>query len=155
MKRLNKADKEKQFLAKLKADMNNALPPTDGKWISGALVPEGAKPGEYAPFMSQGEAKALCRRYGFPDPVKLFCFWKTAAFITPDVARQILEDNPTNNRDVIRRNIVRMKMDLGHQKFAYTHHGIAWGIDGQLLDGRNRLYACATSGIGFWTEITL
>lgn len=78
-------------------------------------------------------------------------------YITPEMARRWLELNSRN------RNLSGAKASLiirdwerhRPQEENASHQGIAfYASDGSLADGQHRLYACAKSGIPFWSEVT-
>ncbi len=66
--------------------------------------------------------------------------------ITPEMACEWLKRN-TRNRPVNRGHLDRLVRDLKANRWVLTHQGIAFGIDGTLLDGQHRLTAIAEAGI--------
>jgi hypothetical protein len=53
----------------------------------------------------------------------------------------------TRNRPVNRGHLDRLVRDLQSKRWVLTHQGIAFGIDGTLLDGQHRLTAIAEAGL--------
>jgi hypothetical protein len=74
-------------------------------------------------------------------------------FVTPDMARNWLEKNG-NNRNVREHKVRKFCEDLKHGRFKLTHQGIAFGKDGELIDGQHRLMAIARTGIGALMMVT-
>lgn len=66
--------------------------------------------------------------------------------ITPEIAQQMLTHN-VNNRNVNRRMVEKLKRDILSGNFQLSHQGIAFGVNGDLLDGQHRLIAIQESGI--------
>lgn len=73
--------------------------------------------------------------------------------ITPDMAKQWLENNP-NNRPIKARRVATLIRDIKNGNFVHTHQGIAFDENGALLDGQHRLTAIAMSGIPVTMEVT-
>ena len=64
--------------------------------------------------------------------------------ITPDIARRYLEKNKTNRS--LRASVVdRFATDMRLGMWKETHQGIAFDVDGQLVDGQHRLSAIVKS----------
>jgi len=68
--------------------------------------------------------------------------------INPARAAYLLRKN-TNNRSLKAPNIVRMMRDMNAQHWQFNGDTIRIATDGELLDGQNRLTACARSGQDF------
>lgn len=62
-------------------------------------------------------------------------------WMTPEWASEILEYQNPNNRPVRQRSVERIAFDIMAGKWKVTHQGIAFGSNGQLLDGQHRLSA--------------
>jgi hypothetical protein len=71
----------------------------------------------------------------------------TMAFedIGPETAMRYLERN-INNRKIRQRVVDRIARDIKHGNWRVTHQGIAFNIDGDLIDGQHRLWAIVESG---------
>ena len=67
--------------------------------------------------------------------------------VTPDQAIAWLENTNTNNRKVSDKHVQRLSRDMTDGKWRLTHHGIAFGPDGNLLDGQHRLWAICMAGV--------
>lgn len=67
--------------------------------------------------------------------------------INPDMARDILDNNNTSNRKMAQNKINIYSSDLMDGKWAVTHQGIAFYIDGVLADGQHRLEAVVRTGV--------
>ena len=72
-------------------------------------------------------------------------------FITPEMAREMLEKN-TNNRKPNLREVDKWanEMKMGRWKLNGTTIIIN---DNLLIDGQHRLMACVKAGVGFWTLV--
>jgi hypothetical protein len=71
----------------------------------------------------------------------------------PDLARVVLETRNRNNRNV-RPGKIRQFVDaLTNDCWMLTGDTIKFGINGELLDGQNRLRACLTSGVSLRTHV--
>ena len=60
--------------------------------------------------------------------------------ITPDVARQFLAAN-IGNRPLRRSLVLRLKDSFARGEYVPTHQGIAFSVEGILMDGQHRLQA--------------
>lgn len=67
--------------------------------------------------------------------------------ITPAMAADFLKRN-TRNRPLAPRDVARYRRDLERGNWITTHQGVAFALDGTLIDGQHRLTAIAESGIG-------
>jgi hypothetical protein len=74
--------------------------------------------------------------------------------ITPTMADAFLERN-INNRNKKERSIEGYANDMVKRFWKLTHEGIAFGIDGLLKDGQNRLYAIIRSNTIIRMKVTL
>ena len=66
--------------------------------------------------------------------------------ITPEKAMTWLETTNSNNRKIIDNHVQRLARDMRHGKWQLNHQGIAFSVDGVLLDGQHRLWAIVESG---------
>lgn len=57
------------------------------------------------------------------------------------MAAKWLELNNTSNRKIVKAHVERIARDMLAGRFRETHQGIAFGVDGSLLDGQHRLSA--------------
>lgn len=67
--------------------------------------------------------------------------------ITPEIATEILERHNPRNRSVSESTVQIYATDMKNGKWKVTHQGIAFDVNGNLLDGQHRLWACVFSGI--------
>lgn len=65
--------------------------------------------------------------------------------ITKELAEKYLKFNP-QNRNVRWQHVETLKQDILAGRFLTTHQGIAFGSDGNLIDGQHRLLAIAAAG---------
>lgn len=73
--------------------------------------------------------------------------------ITPSIAATMLATQVRNR--VLRKSLVNKFSDLlKQQKFETTHQGIAFDINGCLIDGQHRLHAIIETGISAYMLVT-
>lgn len=60
--------------------------------------------------------------------------------VTPTMAAEWLTKNAAN-RNVQRVHVTRIASDIRHDKFQLTHQGVAFDLNGVLVDGQHRLHA--------------
>jgi len=77
----------------------------------------------------------------------------TVETITPEIAKKMLEVN-RHNRTINYRRVVMYARDMRAGKWLLTHQGIAFGEDGDLLDGQHRLLAVIEAGVPVRFTIT-
>lgn len=65
--------------------------------------------------------------------------------ITPELAEEYLKNN-TQNRNIRWGHVETIKQDILAGRFLTTHQGIAFGSDGNLIDGQHRLLAIRAAG---------
>ena len=70
-------------------------------------------------------------------------------FITPDLASAMLRHN-TRNRKMRARGLDRMVRSMTNGLWMFTHQGIAFDWNDDLLDGQHRLQAIVKSDRGQW-----
>lgn len=70
-------------------------------------------------------------------------------FVTPALAREMLTRN-TRNRNMRARGVDRMARSMTNGLWMFTHQGIAFDWNDDLLDGQHRLQAIVKSGRGQW-----
>ncbi len=75
-------------------------------------------------------------------------------FITPTGAAEMLERNHPKNRNKGRRWVGWLADLFTNGDYLPTHQGIAFDVDGYLVDGQNRLAAVVESGVGVWMLVT-
>lgn len=73
-------------------------------------------------------------------------FWLTVATITPDAARDLLRFMPSQ-RPIRANNVKRLVRALRQGEFALTHQGLAFDLNGALIDGQHRLHAIVEAGV--------
>lgn len=79
-------------------------------------------------------------------------FTMQLVFVTPEMASEWLERNRVN-RQMTRSNVDKYAKLLRNGRFGTTHHGIAFNLRGELVDGQHRLKAIAETGIGVWLVV--
>jgi hypothetical protein len=62
--------------------------------------------------------------------------------IWPQEAAEILQTKNTTNRKISELFVNKLANDIVNDAFLLTHQGIAFDVDGNLLDGQHRLAAC-------------
>ena len=67
--------------------------------------------------------------------------------ITPEMATQILENHNSRNRNVSEGTVQSYANDMKNGRWTMTHQGIAFDINGTLLDGQHRLWAIVFANI--------
>lgn len=72
---------------------------------------------------------------------------------SPDLASYILRELNYKNRPRKTGKIVQYATDMANYKWLLTGDTIAFGSDGLLKDGQNRLAACVRSGTSFKTHV--
>lgn len=66
--------------------------------------------------------------------------------VTPTIAEEWLKKNNPKNRSIGSRHVARLVADMEAGRWYLTHQGIAFDVDGQLVDGQHRLEAVRQSG---------
>ena len=72
--------------------------------------------------------------------------------ITPEVAHYILENLNIGNRSLKKARIVQYAADMVGNNWSLTNATLAFGADGYLKDGQNRLTACVRANKPFMTH---
>lgn len=72
--------------------------------------------------------------------------------ITPALAAKWLKKNP-KNRKLRQFTVGSLARDMKAGAWAPTHQGIAFGVDGNLMDGQHRLAAVVESGCSIWSLV--
>ena len=72
--------------------------------------------------------------------------------ITPEVAHYILENLNIGNRSLKKARIVQYAADMMSDNWSLTNATLAFGADGYLKDGQNRLTACVRANKPFMTH---
>lgn len=72
---------------------------------------------------------------------------------SPDLASYILRELNHKNRPRKTAKIVQYATDMANDKWLITGETIAFGSDGLLKDGQNRLAACIRAGTSFKTHV--
>lgn len=68
--------------------------------------------------------------------------------VTPAIAREMLTHNPKKqNRNLKERSVRGFAADMITGNWSPSHQGIAFDINGNLIDGQNRLSAIVRSGV--------
>lgn len=74
-------------------------------------------------------------------------------FVTPEMAREFLEYN-IGNRNKRDKHIANLVSDIENNRFILTHQGMAFDIDGILVDGQHRCMAIIRANEGQWVLVT-
>jgi hypothetical protein len=74
--------------------------------------------------------------------------------ITKELAAEYLKKNHPRNRAITRAPVEEFKRHLREGTFIYTHQGIAFDVDGCLVDGQKRLTAVVETGISARMQVT-
>lgn len=69
------------------------------------------------------------------------------AIITPEVARQLLDNNNTRNRSVRKSQMTFLVGQLTQGKFVFNGETIVFGDDGNINNGQHRLRSCVESAV--------
>ncbi len=96
----------------------------------------------------QAKAYAVAKKLGSPEADLIYLdqgLWCISAIITPAVATDWMKYN-TGNRTMKERSVETFADDQITGNWKFTHQGIAFGYDGELKDGQNRLEAVKKSG---------
>ena len=72
-----------------------------------------------------------------------------AAYVSPEAAEKLLGHN-TYNRPYVKRTLREVGAALRSDNFLFTHEGIAFDTNAELIDGQNRLRSCVDNGRGAW-----
>ena len=67
--------------------------------------------------------------------------------VTPEKAQEWLKLNPSNNRTISVRMVSRYARDMAEGRWNRTHQGIAFDVNGDLVDGQHRLHAVVQAGV--------
>jgi len=80
------------------------------------------------------------------------CMYAELSFelITPEIAKQMLEQNTRNYRNLNEHTVLRYTKDLDSNLWTYTTATIAFTVSGVLADGQHRLHAIVRSGKSVW-----
>lgn len=76
----------------------------------------------------------------------------TWQLITPPQAREWLKKNP-KNRKLRKFTVQSLARDIKAGAWAPTHQGIAFGADGNLIDGQHRLAAIVLANLPIWSLV--
>lgn len=80
----------------------------------------------------------LLAKHDFPQTKRVL--------IEPSLANEILNERNTSNRKLLPSRVERWREVMRNGLWVYTHQGIAFSVDGVLLDGQHRLAAAAQEG---------
>lgn len=67
--------------------------------------------------------------------------------ITPEIAKQYLARNVANNRSVSKSKVQDYVKKMRNGDWGESHQGMAFDVNGRLIDGQHRLHAIVASGI--------
>jgi hypothetical protein len=71
----------------------------------------------------------------------------TTKIITPEMAKEMLLSNTSANRKLDPAKVKKLAQQMKAGQFLLTHQGIAFDMDGRLLDGQHRLRAIVEAGV--------
>lgn len=74
--------------------------------------------------------------------------------ITPDKAKEILDNTDFKNRDLKQNKISEMIYEMKNDEWVLTHQGISISDNGNLIDGQNRLHAIIGSGRSIYLNVS-
>lgn len=77
--------------------------------------------------------------------------WHT---VTPKMAEEWLEKFNTKNRGISTDRVIRYSEDMERGKWLVTHQGIAFDVNGELIDGAQRLSAIVLTGLPLRVLVT-
>lgn len=72
-------------------------------------------------------------------------------FITPEVAREMIEANTENQRGVKKSNLTRIENNFRKEAFVLNGESLIRSLSKRILDGQHRLHGCVNTQTGFWT----
>ncbi len=67
--------------------------------------------------------------------------------LTPEIAMEILDNHNPKNRSVSENTVQSYATDMRNGKWQMTHQGLAFDVNGNLLDGQHRLWAIVFAGV--------
>ena len=73
--------------------------------------------------------------------------------VTPELARQWLEQNVHNNRPLSDSLVIRYGVDMLEGRWQYNGDAIRFDTGGRLIDGQHRLHACIEAKLPFETDV--
>lgn len=74
--------------------------------------------------------------------------------ITPQQARDLLQNNKFKNRDIRKNKIREMVADMINGNWLLTHQGICLSDKGNVIDGQNRLHAIIESEVSLFMNVS-
>jgi hypothetical protein len=74
--------------------------------------------------------------------------------ITPEVAAEYLKLNIDNNRTLYPKRVDRYAREMREGRWEPTNQGLAFNVNGQLIDGQHRLHAVIQSGVSVSMLVT-
>jgi hypothetical protein len=86
-----------------------------------------------------------------PGPAGVETFWID---LTPELAQRLLAEHNTGNRFVSVRHTKVMAKDITESRWTSTHQGLAFDVEGTMLDGQHRCAAVIQSGQPIKTMVT-
>jgi hypothetical protein len=78
----------------------------------------------------------------------------TYEHIDPDLAKTWLEEHNHHNRPISKIHVKTLASDLADNRWKITHQGVAFDVNGDLVDGQHRLLAIVESGVGAVLPVT-
>lgn len=92
---------------------------------------------------------AVCNR-----PIGRPSLTTVMTFVTPEMARNWLENNNQGNRNVRWGDVDLLRRQIEGGTYEPTHQGIGFYEDGTLADGQHRLHAIVKANVGVWILVT-
>jgi hypothetical protein len=74
-------------------------------------------------------------------------------WITPEIAKEMLDNSIENQRNIIRKFLNQLKTDMENGDFQTTHEPIGIMKDGKLGDGQHRIRSIYETGIPYWLPV--
>lgn len=74
-------------------------------------------------------------------------------FLSPSLARKLIESNAENQRNVSRDNLEKVSGSLRNGSFVLNGESMIVSNTGRMLDGQHRALGAINTGIGFWTVL--
>lgn len=78
----------------------------------------------------------------------------TTITVTPQYAAEVLASQNDGNRPVSKARVSRYANEMRRGRWLHTHQGIAFDVNGRLLDGQHRLAAVVEAGVDVVMQVT-
>ena len=87
-------------------------------------------------------------------PTKVSAMTTEFEYITPEIARALLDNEYDRNRKDYGTHVAMLAKDMEQDRFEVTHQPIAIDVNGKLIDGKHRLLAIIASGKPQWLNVS-